>query len=184
MANQVPREPQSSRFSIQPCRQLFSPGPRSLGDSSCLAGGLRWKLFSTRQDGEPAGLRLSWDRAGHPWFSLWSLKGLGHWFNLRKAHEKKREGIAGAKYASITLSSNLFLFPSLLFIPQQPSLHSSYPTPSCPLPSFITAASHRHFLYLEGSTQWTIRSVFSQNKPVGERSPIQPVGLERHSHWL
>lgn len=66
------------------------------------------------------------------WFSLWSFGSLGH--NLRKAHEKKSEGRAGAKYASITPSSNLFLFRSLLFNPQHPSLHSHYPTPSCPPP--------------------------------------------------
>lgn len=113
------------------------------------------------------------------WFSLWSF-GFGN-FGVISGKLKRRKA-----YASITPSSNLFLFRSLLFIPQHPSLHSHYPTPSCPPPplSFITAASHRHFLYLEGSTQGTIRSVFSQNRPVGERSPIEPVGLEQHSPWL
>lgn len=66
------------------------------------------------------------------WFSLWSLGSLGH--DLRKAHEKKSKGRAGAKYASTTPSSNLFLFRSLLFNPQHPSLDSHYPTPSCPPP--------------------------------------------------
>lgn len=84
---------------------------------------------------------------------VWSLKDLGHWLSLKKAHEKKRESRAGAKYSAIIPSSKLFLFPSLLFPPHHPSLLSHYPTPSCPLPSFITATSHRHFLYLEGSTQ-------------------------------
>lgn len=72
------------------------------------------------------------------------------------------EGRSQARDASLFPTSFFFYpFSSLLSTPPHPSLRGRYPTPSCPLPSFLTAASHRHLLFVcRGSTQWTILSVF------------------------
>lgn len=90
-----------------------------------------------------------------------------------------------------------FCSPSLLFILPHPSLRGCYPTPSCSLPSFFTAASHRHLLFVSrGLTQWTILSVFpkiswwERDRVVSQRdwssevhSPPRPTSGYKSLEW-
>lgn len=116
-------------------------------------------------------------------------KGHGDFLEGEFGRERRVEGgRTRAKDASQFPSSHLFFaFPSLLFILPHPSQCSCYPTPSCSLPSFLSAANLRHLLFVwRGLTQWTILSVFPKISQ-WERDRRVSQGdwsSEVHSPWL